>query len=73
MFVCVVIVSWIARINQQLDSVSSWGNRSLQANRRSISPGFRTRTGDTMIKINTLSMAVFALLANSAVLLSLSI
>jgi len=53
--------------------VSSWSNRSLQANRRSISPASnRTRTGDTMIKTNTLSMAVFALLVNSTVLLSLS-
>jgi hypothetical protein len=53
--------------------VSSWSNQSLQANRRSILPASnRTRTGDTMIKTNTLSMAVFALLVNSTVLLSLS-
>jgi hypothetical protein len=38
-FFCVVIVSWIARRNEQLGfRVSSWSNRSLQANRRSISP-----------------------------------
>jgi hypothetical protein len=63
-----------ARRNERLGIGFQAGAISLSAKHAiNFSPGpNRTRTGDAMIKTNILSMAVFALLVNSAALLSLS-
>jgi hypothetical protein len=73
-FFCFVIVLWIARRNEQLGLEFEAGAIGLlrqtgdQFHLHQIEQGL----GDTMFKTNTLSMAVFALLVNSTVLLSLS-
>jgi hypothetical protein len=67
--VCIVVVLWIARRNERF----GWRSSRMHSVFRQTGDQLEQGNGDTMmIQINTLSMAVFSMIVNSAALLSIS-